>query len=171
MIPLPTIDVLDSITIPVTCPVSWETMHGDNRTRFCDKCSQNVHDVSELTKAEAVALVTGGTKMPCLRLYKRQDGRVMTADCATRRERVWKWLDKRSAWAAAFFALVFLAGCERACQLQGKPAGAFVSPPSEHLAEQASRRNVPTNHTTSVSRMGADAKAEAPVRHETTPMH
>src|SRR4051794_12312476 len=111
MIPLPTIDVLDSITIPVACPVPWDEMLGDHRTRFCDKCSQNVHDVSELTTAEAVELITGDVK-PCVRLYRRQDGRVMTADCATKRERVWKWLDKRSAWVAAIFALVFM-GCTK----------------------------------------------------------
>src|SRR5438309_776684 len=99
MIPLPTVDVLDSIAIPVACPVSWDDMHGDHRTRFCDKCSQNVHDVSELTRAEAMQLVTGGEQTPCLRLFRRSDGRVMTADCATKREWAWKWLHRRSPWA------------------------------------------------------------------------
>ena len=122
MIPLPTIDALDSITIPIACPVPWDAMRGDNRTRFCDKCSQNVHDVSELTRAEAVQLVTGGDKLPCLRIYRRPDGRVMTADCATKRERVWKWLDRRSTWAAALFAVVFMAGCDRDRYL-GETAG------------------------------------------------
>ena len=46
MIPLPTVDALDAITIPVPCPVAWDTMHGDDRTRFCDQCQQSVHDVS-----------------------------------------------------------------------------------------------------------------------------
>ncbi len=121
MIPLPTIDALDSITIPVACPVPWDAMRGDHRTRFCDKCSQNVHDVSELTRAEAVQLISGD-KLPCLRIYRRPDGRIMTADCATKRERVWKWLDRRSAWAAALFAVVFMAGCDRE-RLSGEMAG------------------------------------------------
>ena len=66
MIPLPTLDALDSITIPVACPVSWDTMRGDHRTRFCDSCNQNVHDVSELTRSEAIQLVGGvlGSKTP-----------------------------------------------------------------------------------------------------------
>ena len=96
MIPLPVIDALDSITVPVPCPVSWDEMSGGDRTRYCDQCKQNVHDVSELTREEAVALVTAGEKVPCLRLFRRPDGRVMTADCLTRRERAWKWLHKRS---------------------------------------------------------------------------
>ena len=115
MISLPTVDALNSIAIPIACPVSWDAMRGDDRTRFCDKCSQNVHDVSELTRAEAIDLVTLGEKVPCLRIYRRHDGRVMTADCTTKRERVWKWLHHRSPWAAALFALVLFAGCNPFC--------------------------------------------------------
>jgi hypothetical protein len=109
-------------------------MRGDDRTRFCDQCSQNVHDVSELTRAEAIQLVTGGEKVPCLRLYRRQDGRVMTADCATRRERVWKWLDRRSSWAAAIFAFVFFMGCySRPDCVMGMPLPVEVPPTEEAI--------------------------------------
>src|SRR5262245_18292738 len=137
MIPLPTVDALDSITIPVACPVPWDEMRGDNRTRFCDKCSQNVHDVSELTRAEAVQLLTAGDKLPCLRIYRRQDGRVMTADCSTRRDRIWKWLHERSTWAAWLFALVFFTGCEsRPTCVMG---GGWTQPTEKHFAEQAAK--------------------------------
>ncbi|HSQ54700.1 MAG TPA: hypothetical protein VLM40_03065, partial [Gemmata sp.] len=45
-------------------------------------------------------------------IYRRTDGRVMTADCpANYRERIWRWLGRRSAWAATLFAFVFLSGC------------------------------------------------------------
>jgi hypothetical protein len=87
-------------------------MHGDARTRHCEQCKQNVHDVSELSRAKALALLgEADTKPPCLRVYRRQDGRVMTADCATRRERAWKWLHGRAPRLARLFALVFMAGC------------------------------------------------------------
>jgi hypothetical protein len=136
MIPLPTVDVLDSITIPVACPVPWDAMRGDARTRFCDKCSQNVHDVSELTRAEAVQLVSAGEKVPCLRLYRRQDGRVMTADCLTKRDRVWKWLHRRSAWAAAIFALVFFMGCNSKPDcIMGTPPPMEMPPPTEEAIQ------------------------------------
>jgi len=115
------LDVLDAVVIPISCPVSWDAMHGDCRTRFCDRCSQNVHDVSAMSRAEAVQLLTDSAGAPCLRIYRRQDGRVMTADCATRRERIWKWLDRRSSWAAALFALVFFVGCEKPTCLMGEP--------------------------------------------------
>ena len=151
MIPLPVVDALDSITIPVPCPVSWDAMHGDHRTRFCDECSQNVHDVSELTRDEAVQLVTGSEQLPCLRLFRRPDGRVMTADCMTKRERAWKWLHRRSAWAAAIFAFVFM-GCSPVVA-PGEPCMGSPPPPSaEEITVQEfilehSERTTPTNHT------------------------
>jgi hypothetical protein len=48
-------------------------------------------------------------------LSRRPDGRVRTAECATRRERVWKWLHRRSPWLAPLFALVFLAAGNPFC--------------------------------------------------------
>src|SRR5262249_5619973 len=111
--PLPTIHVLDSISIPTNCTVPWDDMKGDGRTRFCNKCSEQVHDISEMTTAEALQLLNASSELPCLRILRRADGRVMTTDCPmTKRERIWKWLDKRSIWAASIFALIFLSGCE-----------------------------------------------------------
>ena len=120
MVPLPTVVTLDSLSISVVCPVPWDAMRGDNRARFCDKCSQHVYDVSELTGAEALRLVTDAPA--CLQLYRRQDGRVMTADCIGRRERVWRRLHRHSPWAAAAFALVFFAGCGPGTVSMGKPS-------------------------------------------------
>jgi hypothetical protein len=122
MISLPTLDALDSVSIPVPCEVPWSDMRGDARTRHCDQCKQNVHDVSELSRAEALALIgEAGTKPPCLRVFRRPDGRVMTADCATRRERAWKWLNGRAPRLARLFALVFFAGCGSPCVTAGTP--------------------------------------------------
>ena len=136
MIALPTIDALDSIIIPVACPVPWDEMHGDNRTRFCDKCRQNIHDVSELTRAEALKLLSANDRLPCLRFYRRPDGRVMTADCTSRRERVWKWLHRRSTWAASVFALVFLMGCSSKPDcIMGVPPPRPTSPPPDEAVQ------------------------------------
>jgi hypothetical protein len=111
-IPLPRFDVLNSISIPTPCTaVPWEDMQGKDRSRFWSKCSEHVYDISELTKADAVALLAESDRSPCLRIYRRPDGRVMTSDCLSRRQRTHRWLRKQSAWAAWFFALVFLGGC------------------------------------------------------------
>jgi hypothetical protein len=115
-VPLPVVNALDAITIPAHCPVSWDEMAGDDRSRFCARCHQQVHDISELTTDEALALVNGVQKPPCVRIYRRPDGRVMTADCATKYERAWKWLRRRSGRVASLFALLLLSGCRTATQ-------------------------------------------------------
>ena len=116
-VPLPVLDVLEAITIPTHCPIPWDGMRGNDRTRHCSKCNEAVHDVSALTTLEVVALLSGQGRPPCLRLYRRRDGRVMTADCpASRRERVWRWLRPHSARTAAVFAFFFLSGCKTATQ-------------------------------------------------------
>ena len=102
---------LDAITIRSPCTVPWESMKGNERRRFCDRCRLHVHDVSELTPREAVALLrrTGGDV--CLRVWRRPDGRVVTKDCGRVRvalERRMRWL---RAAAAAVLATLGLGGC------------------------------------------------------------
>ncbi len=160
MVPLPLVDSLDSITIAVSCPVSWDAMHGDRRTRFCNSCQQDVHDVSELTTAEAVQLLTRRAKSPCLRIYRRQDGRVMTADCLNRRERAWKWLRRYSAPAAALFALVFWVGCS-------KPLMGAVCWPEENTAALDAQLSEHTGRTAPTEPTDAEAEpTDAAARHE-----
>lgn len=69
------------VRIASPCSEQWEAMTGEGRKRFCAKCQLHVHDVSQLTEAELVALVAGAPGAACGRLYRRADGRVMTADC------------------------------------------------------------------------------------------
>src|ERR1700722_17094076 len=96
--------VLDSIAIASPCTVPWDEMQGDARTRFCTKCSQAVHDISQMTTDEAGRVLSNAEKSVCTRIHRRADGPVMSADCpATRRERIWRWLGRRSAWAASLF--------------------------------------------------------------------
>jgi hypothetical protein len=132
-IPLPVVNALDAISIPSHCPMPWEDMEGNDRTRFCTTCQLHVHDISELMTDEALALL-GAEKPPCVRIYRRADGRVMTADCTTRRERVWKWLGRRSGWAAAIFATLFLSGCRMG--LPVRPTDAIAVKQAPETGEQ-----------------------------------
>ena len=139
-VPLPVVNALDAITIPTHCTVPWDEMAGDDRSRLCATCRCHVHDVSELTTDEALALLHEPGKPPCLRIYRRADGRVLTADCATQRERAWKWLRRRSAWAASLFAVLFLSGCRTATQGYIIPEGSqlpkSVAAPDEGVPQR-----------------------------------
>ncbi len=73
--------VLNNLRIASPCPATWEAMRGDDRVRYCDSCSKHVYNVSDLTADEAVALIQKSEGRSCLRLVRRKDGTVLTADC------------------------------------------------------------------------------------------
>ena len=73
--------VLSNLRIASPCPAAWDSMQGDDRVRFCASCSKHVYNVSDLTADEAVALIQNSEGHSCVRLYRRKDGTVLTADC------------------------------------------------------------------------------------------
>jgi hypothetical protein len=75
--------ILDGIRVASPCQASWDSMAGDDRSRFCSECSKNVYNLSAMTNAEAVAFVTDreGEGEACVRFYQRSDGTTLTADC------------------------------------------------------------------------------------------
>src|SRR5688500_10261308 len=93
--------VLDDISIPVHCPVSWEGMSGDERARFCPTCSQTVHNLSAMTREEAAALVAAEGASACVRFYRRPDGTLVTRDCHDSRTGRRGWGLRRLIWACA----------------------------------------------------------------------
>src|SRR5205814_7912138 len=103
----PTRTPLDVIRIANPCPVSWDSMNGDARTRFCAHCQRDVHDLTTMTQAEANDLICASAGELCVRFARTPEGKVMTLEYAPRPRghgRARKWLS-----AAALTA--FLAGC------------------------------------------------------------
>src|SRR5262245_49218482 len=80
---------LELIQIASPCPASWDEMTGDERVRFCKLCKLNVYNLSEMSRDEAVEFVgqhtagqaSSGTRRACVRLFRRDDGTVLTKDC------------------------------------------------------------------------------------------
>jgi len=77
-LPLP---VLENVAIAAPCKASWDAMVGDDRVRFCGQCEKNVYNLSAMPRDEAEALLAAREGKMCVRLYKREDGTVMTSDC------------------------------------------------------------------------------------------
>jgi hypothetical protein len=75
------LNILDDPQIAAPCPASWNAMRGDDRVRFCALCSKNVYNLSGLTTAEAATILAQNGGSACIRLYRRGDGTVLTADC------------------------------------------------------------------------------------------
>jgi hypothetical protein len=72
---------LDDVSIAAPCPASWDRMVGDEHVRFCGQCEKNVYNLSSLPREEAEALLQAKEGKMCVRLFKREDGTVLTNDC------------------------------------------------------------------------------------------
>ncbi len=73
---------INNIRVASPCPVSWDSMHGDDRSRRCDQCSLMVYNISGLKNVEVANLIQKSDKeRVCIRLRRRTDGTVITKEC------------------------------------------------------------------------------------------
>jgi hypothetical protein len=97
-------DEIDGLEIATPCEVAWDSLAGDARVRHCGKCRQNVYNIEAMTRGDALRLVAAREGRVCLRIFRRPDGTVVTADC---------WSRLRAARArgfGAFLAILVVAG-------------------------------------------------------------
>lgn len=75
-------NTLARVRVAAPCQADWDEMRGDERVRFCHLCSQNVYNLSAMTKREAERLVTRSENSRlCIRFYRRADGTMLTQNC------------------------------------------------------------------------------------------
>lgn len=88
-----TLPKLENVEIAAPCPMSWADMDGDTDVRYCGKCKKQVFNLSMMSReeAEAVLGVSEGKGL-CVRLFRRDDGTVLTQDCSVgvARQRFWR---------------------------------------------------------------------------------
>ncbi len=116
------LEILSQVRIATPCSVGWDTMKGDDRVRHCAQCDKLVYNLAKLTAEEAVALLRAPGGPPCIQLWRRADGTVLTADCPVGLKMVAR---RRTRLAlAAAMALGLLGGGAWAAQkvLAGRPA-------------------------------------------------
>lgn len=90
--------------------MNWDSMSGDEKIRHCNSCDKSVFNLAQMTRAEIEAVLlaqmnTGRTA--CIRMYKRPDGIVVTADCLSVRQKLRRSITKSSAKIAAAAAAIF----------------------------------------------------------------
>lgn len=74
-------DPLSHVRVAAPCRADWERMRGNERVRFCDQCSMNVYNLSNMTKKDAEALILNTEGRLCVRYYHRSDGSILTDNC------------------------------------------------------------------------------------------
>lgn len=88
---------LNRLRIATPCPVGWDQMTGDNRVRFCGHCQLNVYNISELSGMEAEKLIASTEGRLCARLFRREDGTILTKDCPVGLRALRRRVAKRTA--------------------------------------------------------------------------
>ena len=160
------LDVVDEVTIASPCAVSWDGMRGDDRVRFCGQCRQNVYNVEALDRGAARRLIEAREGRVCLRILRRDDGTVVTADCWTRLRAA------RRRGVLAFVAMLVVVGFAQLCAMRFglrtlgsacSPTGQATRmmgapPPPPHLMGE------PRPPETGTRLMGKRAASPAPVR-------
>lgn len=71
---------LQQVQIAQPCPADWNAMTGDVQTRFCAACKKAVHDLSQMTSAQAQSLLDRTDGNVCVRITRTMDGRIVTRD-------------------------------------------------------------------------------------------
>ena len=137
--------VLDALEVQTPCDVSWNSMKGDNRVRYCGHCRQNVYNIEALPRAEAVRLIGEREGRLCVRFHRRPDGTVVTADCWARLRAA-----RRKGWLAFAAMLVIVGTAQLFAMLTGLSAlrrlgtqGAAARPAEPVPAGQAAGRPAP----------------------------
>lgn len=107
---------LDNIMVAAPCTVAWDEMTGDDQVRFCNLCQLNVYNARELTKSELVDLLSKDGPRPCLRLYRRADGTIITDNCPVGLRKIRNgvrraWRGVAAACGMVFSALFWSAQC------------------------------------------------------------
>jgi hypothetical protein len=73
------IDRLNLINVTSPCSADWDSMIGNEQVRFCSHCNLHVHNLSAMTRTEAMELVAKSKGRLCARFHRRPDGTVQTA--------------------------------------------------------------------------------------------
>lgn len=98
--------LLEGVMIAAPCNVGWENMKGDDRVRFCGQCQLNVYNTSVMTPREIEKLLSGEGQLPCLRLYRRADGTLLTENCPVGLRKIRAGYRKLARFATAFWTLI-----------------------------------------------------------------
>jgi hypothetical protein len=107
------LELLSQTQVAAPCSADWNTMKGDDYSRFCGHCQKNVYNLSTLTIEAAVNLIREKEGNLCGRFYRRADGTMLTADCPVGVNQRVRRRSRLAALAASVFSLFGFGGCAK----------------------------------------------------------
>jgi len=122
--------ILNDVRIASPCPASWAGMKGNDRERFCGSCQKHVYNIAAMPAVEAVALIQRNEGSLCLRLYRRRDGTVLTADCPVGKSTAARSRLRKVAAGAVMALTVMVAGAIYKVRAASGPGFEWSPPPT-----------------------------------------
>jgi hypothetical protein len=116
---------VQQVVVKSPCSVSWETMEGDEKVRFCGQCKFHVHNLSAMSEQEAAAIVTRPEGRSCVYFRKAADGTIVTDNCPV----VLRATRKRLFLTAVLTLMTITYGLTLAAQAQGVAVSGLVIDP------------------------------------------
>src|SRR5258708_33231425 len=97
------------LRISSPCPMSWDELVGNDRIRYCGKCTLNVYNLADMEPQEVEAIVRKTEGRLCGRLYLRGDRTASLRDCPSTARRIFikRVVTVASVMILALFAFVF----------------------------------------------------------------
>ncbi len=100
---------LKQISVPTHCDEAWDGMAGNAQARLCERCSHHVHDLSEMSRTEAQALLDRSQGRLCVRFVPDANGAPLTREDLAAPARRASW-PRRWAAAVSWAAAVLVSG-------------------------------------------------------------
>lgn len=98
--------LLDNLYLAAPCPMTWESMEGDDKVRHCKGCAKNVYNISAMTAKEAEEFLRINGDGPCMQFFRRADGTIITDNCPVGLRKLRDRVKKIARVAAGFLAFV-----------------------------------------------------------------
>jgi hypothetical protein len=111
------------LTVNSPCTAEWDSMAGNEQVRFCEHCEKSVHNLSAMTRKDALRFVRANAAGVCVRFYSDPRGRTLH-EPATKLHSITRRASKMAA--GAFGAALALGATVLAQTPSGKQEAAAV---------------------------------------------
>ncbi|MFK7819043.1 MAG: hypothetical protein AB8G99_10015 [Planctomycetaceae bacterium] len=102
--------ILNRSSIPNPCPVAWDDMTGDDKSRHCSQCDKSVYHLSNRTAQEATKLIADHKGDLCVQgIFRVSDGKLITKP--TRKQRLGRFIRRMIVATATLPLVALFSGC------------------------------------------------------------
>lgn len=92
----------NDVRIAKPCPKNWDEMTGDDQSRFCNHCEKSVHNLAEMSAADAEKLLCDSSGRVCIRMVSGPQGSFKTKQ---------GWFRRMAMAGAATLTLIPMTAC------------------------------------------------------------